>query len=151
MKRQAVADAEILRVWDSKRSFTSDRTNEDFMRLRAEEATLRRQLQRTVATVQNCDTKTCPQALTELSTASQAVKKFAEQWKGYRDSPPVSSPPDRDSAGAADRAEKAQLDLFEVHRKLAWLEVDPTCGAPPAGWDLIAADVLMFGLLGFLL
>jgi hypothetical protein len=147
LKRQAAADAETLRVWDSKRS-AADRTNEDLIRLRAEEATLRRQLQRAVVTVQNCDAKTCPQALSELSAASEAVKKFVLDSKSYRVTTPITSSAADNSAAEADRA---QLDLFEAHRKLAWLEVDPTCSATPAGWDVIAADVLMFGLLGFLL
>lgn len=144
LKREAAALTETLRVYDSARAVPG-RTNEDLIRLRAEEVTYRRQLQRAVIAVQGCDGKSCTQSLADLKAASDAVKSFVESAGDYR------TEADTATRGAGIDARKTQNDLFEAHRTLAWLESDPTCSAAPTGWDSIAADVLMFGLLGFLL
>jgi hypothetical protein len=146
LAREAAEHAETLRAWDTTRS-VPNLTNEDLIRLRAEEAAYRRQLQRAAVAAQACDPKTCSQALAELKTAADAVKTFTAQAGNYRPRP-AAAPTETDPAAQGDRAQNA---LFEAHRKLAWLEADPTCSAPPVGWDSIAADVLMFGLIGFLL
>jgi len=143
LMRESVARAEALRIWDTTRTI-SGLTNEDLIQRRAAEATYRRQLQRAAIAVQNCKPETCSQALTALQNATDAVKKFVAGSGNYR-----AIQPDADAAALQARSD--QDALFEAHRKLAWLEADPTCAAPLADWPTIAADVLMFGVLGLML